>query len=113
MGLGSFYKQRKPRSFNHKPIYYDQKRDELDKRIERIRREVEEEEAQKRGEAPECDYSHYQPHIRGTFIEGTQHLKEQQLSGIDQSSRISRTFRTLAMLILVCVVSWLLYKYLL
>ena len=111
MGLGSFYKQRKPRSFDHKPIYYDQRRDELEKRIERIRREVEQEEqAELDGQSSSHDYSGYRPRIRGTFVEGTQHLKERQLQGETQSTRSGRTLRTLTLLIAVCLLSWLVFK---
>ncbi|KGL55013.1 hypothetical protein HQ50_08000 [Porphyromonas sp. COT-052 OH4946] len=110
MGLGSFYKQRKPRSFDHKPIYYDQRRDELEKRIERIRREVEQEQAEQDGQSSSRDYSGYHPRIRGTFVEGTQHLKERQLQGETQSTRSGRTLRTLALLVAVCLLSWLVFK---
>lgn len=113
MGLGSFYKQRKPRSFDHKPIYYDQRNDELQKRIDRIRREVEMEETEKNGQSSTRDYSDYRPQIRGTFAEGTQHLRGRQLQGETQSTRSGRTLRMLALLIAICALSWLVYRFIL
>ena len=66
MALFSFYNMRKPRQFEHKPIYYDPHKEEMAERVSKIKREL----------GMEEPLEEYKPHIKGTFIEGTSHLKK-------------------------------------
>lgn len=40
MGIQTFFKQRRPRQFEHKLIYWDPRKEELAKRVARIRQEM-------------------------------------------------------------------------
>ena len=70
MGISSFYKMRKPRQFEHKPIYWDPHAEEREARFRRIRREM--------GEEKEMTLEEYKEEIRGSFIDGTKHLKKSE-----------------------------------
>ncbi len=61
----------KPRGFNHQYIYYDERKEKLEKRIEDNKREL--------GMAPEKEFT--PEDIRGKFVEGTKHLKRRKESG--------------------------------
>ena len=37
MGMFSFYNVRKPRQFEHKPIYWDPRKEKLEKRIHKVK----------------------------------------------------------------------------
>lgn len=97
MALFSFYNQRKPRQFDHKPIYWDQRKEASEARMSRIKREM----------GMEEPLEDYRPNIKGTFVEGTSHLKKSQMRGDTSSSRISRTIK-LAVAAIVLIV---LFKY--
>ena len=40
MALFSFYHMRKPRQFEHKPIYWDPHKEALEERVSKIKREM-------------------------------------------------------------------------
>ena len=40
MALFSFYNVRKPRQFEHKPIYWDARKEALGDRVEKVKREL-------------------------------------------------------------------------
>lgn len=40
MALFSFYNMRKPRQFDHKPIYWDPHKEALEERISKVKREM-------------------------------------------------------------------------
>ena len=40
MAFFSFYNVRKPRQFEHKPIYWDPHKEEMEERVRRIKREM-------------------------------------------------------------------------
>ena len=61
----------KPRRFNHQYIYYDERKEKLDKRVEDNKREL--------GMIPEKEVT--PEDIRGKFVEGTKHLKRRKDSG--------------------------------
>ncbi|MDO4949587.1 MAG: hypothetical protein Q4E55_05410 [Bacteroidales bacterium] len=71
MGIGSMFKPRKPRGFHHQYIYYDERQARLDKIEERAKRELGME-----GAKPFNPES-----IRGSFVEGTTHLKRRKERG--------------------------------
>ena len=77
MALFSFYNVRKPRQFNHKPIYWDPHKEALEERVRKMKREMGMEES----------LEDYKPQIKGTFIEGTSHLKKSLDRGDDVRSR--------------------------
>ncbi|MDR3261020.1 MAG: hypothetical protein LBT78_04210 [Tannerella sp.] len=97
MGMFSFYSVRKPRRFDHKPIYWDPRKEALEARIRRVKRE-----AGELSENPED----YQPSIKGSFIEGTTHLKKSMAKGDDVRNRIYRNMRLLLILSLLVVLFW-------
>lgn len=61
----SFFKQRKPRGFQHDWIYVDERREKLQKIEEKAKRDL--------GMLPEKEYD--PERIRGSFVEATTHLK--------------------------------------
>ena len=62
MGMFSFYNMRKPRQFEHKPIYWDPRKEKLEQRIHKVKMEM---------GVEETDYEQYKDAIRGSFVEGT------------------------------------------
>ena len=72
MALFSFYNVRKPRQFEHKPIYWDPDKEELEKRVHRVKREMGLEEE---------SVEEYKDAIRGSFIEGDDASEEKQEPG--------------------------------
>jgi hypothetical protein len=67
---------REPRRFEHKYIYYDERKEKLAKIEERAKREL--------GMLPEGDFD--PESIRGKFVEGTTHLKRRKENGGPQLS---------------------------
>ena len=65
------FTMRKPRSFNHRYIYVDERKEKLAKMEEKAKRDL--------GMLPEKEFS--PEDIRGKFIEGTTHLKRRKESG--------------------------------
>jgi len=95
----SFYRLRKPRRFNHTPIYYDPRKEEQAARLRRVKREM--------GEPIAAE--DYQPDIRGSFAEGTRHLKKSLAKGDDASARRMKNGRLLVMLVLLLFLAWFLF----
>lgn len=62
---------REPRRFEHKYIYYDERKEKLAKIEEKAKREL--------GMLPEEEFN--PESIRGKFIEGTTHLKRRKENG--------------------------------
>lgn len=83
---------REPRRFEHKYIYYDERKEKLAKIEERARREL--------GMLPEESFN--PENIRGKFVEGTKHLKRRKENG-------GPTISVQAAVILIIVLSFLLY----
>jgi hypothetical protein len=100
MGMFSFYNVRKPRQFTHKPIYWDPRKEALEERIRKIKLEM--------GELHE-NREDYKPSIKGTFIEGTTHLKKSKSKGDDVRNRLNRNMRLLLVLALLAALYWFLY----
>ncbi len=61
----------KPRGFKHQYIYYDERKEKLDKMEDSVKREM--------GILPEKEFS--PEDLRGKFVEGTTHLKRRKESG--------------------------------
>lgn len=85
---------REPRRFEHKYIYYDERKDRLAKMEEKAKREL--------GMLPEETYN--PENIRGKFIEGTRHLKRRKENG---GPRMSIQTSVVLILALLFVLHWL------
>ena len=100
MALFSFYNVRKPRQFEHKPIYCDPDKEELEKRVHRVKREMGLEEE---------SVEEYKDAIRGSFIEGTTHLKKSKSRGDDPRSRHYKNMKLLLALVALAFLFWVMF----
>lgn len=99
MGMFSFYNVRKPRQYNHTPIYYDPRKEALEKRISKIKREM----------GVEEPLEDYKPQIKGTFVEGTSHLKRSINKGEDIRARKYKIFKVFLWLAVLGFILWYLF----
>lgn len=99
MALFSFYKQRKPRQYDHKPIYWDPRKEDLEMRERRVRRELGMQES----------LENYKPDIKGSFVEGTTHLKRSQSKGHTERSRRYSNVRLGVILAVLIVLFYVLF----
>lgn len=90
----NFFKMNKPRGYQHKYIYYDERKEKLAKIEENAKREL--------GLLPPKEFS--PEDIRGKFIGATKHLKRRKESG--------RKPLSYGVLIMIIVFLLLLMKYL-
>ena len=60
MALFSFYNMRKPRQFDHKPIYWDPHKEALEERISKVKREM----------GVEEPLEEYKPHLKKSVGRG-------------------------------------------
>jgi len=97
MALFSFYNMRKPRQYDHKPIYFDPHKEELDRRIHRVKMEM---------GVEEVDYEKYKEAIKGSFVEGTSHLKKSRSKGDDIRNRVYKNMRLILILCILGIVYW-------
>ena len=97
MAIFSFYNVRKPRQYEHKPIYFDPRKEALDKRIHKVKMEM---------GVEETDYEQYKEAIKGSFIEGTSHLKKSRDKGDDIRNRIYKNMRLIVLLIVAALAFW-------
>ena len=94
--MGLFSVNRQPRRYDHKYIYYDERKDKLAKIEEKAKREL--------GMLPE--ETTYDPErIRGKFIENTKNLKRYKANG---GPRISIPVALILIVLLIFVMRWLL-----
>ena len=100
MALFSFYNVRKPRQFEHKPIYFDPRKEALEKRIHRVKMEM---------GVEEVDYEQYKNAIKGSFVNSTSHLKKSRDKGDDIRNRIYKNMRLILFLALLGVCLWYFY----
>jgi len=97
MPILSFYNTRKPRQYAHKPIYWNPDKEALDERIRKIEIEM--------GVRQE-PLEEYKPSIKGTFVEGTTHLKRSKAKGDDIRSREAKNMRLILFLVLLGAIFW-------
>ena len=90
----NFFKMKKPRGYQHKYIYYDERKEKLAKIEENAKREL--------GLLPPKEFS--PEDIRGKFVGATKHLKRRKESG--------RKPLSYGVLIMIIVFLLLLMKYL-
>jgi len=97
MALFSFYNVRKPRQFNHKPIYWDPRKEALDERIRKVEIEM--------GVREETE-EEYKPNIKGSFVAGMSHLRKSRARGDDMRVRTGKNMRLLLILAIIAVLFW-------
>ena len=100
MALFSFYNVRKPRQFNHKPIYWDPRKEALDERVRKVEVEI--------GVREETQ-EEYTPHIKGAFVAGMSHLRKSRARGDDMRNRTSKNMRLLLILVVLAAIFWVLF----
>jgi hypothetical protein len=86
---------REPRRFEHKYIYYDERKEKLAKIEENAKREL--------GMLPEEEFN--PERIRGKFLEGTTHLKRRKENG---GPRISFPVAIVLIVVLTVILFWIL-----
>lgn len=99
MAFFSFYRVRKPRKYNYQPIYWDPRKENLEERTRKIKREM----------GLEKVDENYKPQIKGTFVEGTSHLKKRIEKGETPRSRAYKNIKLVLALVLLGVVLWYLF----
>ena len=102
MGIFSFYNMRKPRQYDHKPIYFDPQKEALEKRIHKIKMEM---------GVEETNYEHYKEAIRGSFVEGTTHLKKSKNKGEDPRNRETKNMRLILFIVVLGFILWYFFYY--
>ena len=121
--MGLIYRPRQPRSFRHQPIYWDPKKEQLQRRIEQIRRELEAAEGsdteahtdsnnKAHDKQVEADYGSgeaFRESLSESLYGGTRHLKKQRDRGIDNYARSGIILRSILTLILLGFIVWVLY----
>lgn len=99
MALFSFYNMRKPRQYEHKPIYWDPHKEAMEERVRKVKREIGVNESQEE----------YKPQIKGTFIEGTSHLKKSLDRGDDARSRKYKSVKLIVAVAVLGALFWYLF----
>lgn len=94
-----FMNSRRPRKYEHKPIYWDPEKEKEEERERRIKREM----------GIEEDLTDYKPQIKGSFYEGTTHLRKSVNRGDDMDSRKYRNVKLAAVLIILALVGWFIF----
>ena len=117
--MALIFRPRNPRRFSHKPIYWDPKKEDLDRRVEQIRQEL-----VARGEISAVDpvsgttgdddqdelsKGVFEEQLSESMLSGARHLKKQRDKGIDNSSRSSLILRNILILLLLGFIIWILY----
>jgi len=100
MAIFSFYNMRKPRQFNHRPIYWNPRKEALEERIKKVEIEM---------GVREETLEDYKPNIKGSFIEGTTHLKKSRARGDNERSRVNNNIRLLLIVLGLIALFWYFY----
>jgi len=98
----SYYHVRKPRQFDHKPIYWDPHKEEMEKRLQRIKREL----GQSEPLTPEESKEEYNEEIKNAFHEGTSHLKRSKEKGNNPRTREYKNVKLILALVVLAVILW-------
>ena len=99
MAYFSFYNNRRPRVYNHKPIYWDARKEALDEKILKTKKEM----------GLVVTDEEYKPQIKGTFAHGTTHLKKHLEKGETIQSRKYANVKLAIVLVLLVVVFWYMF----
>ena len=99
MSLFFFYNNRKPKKYEHKPIYWDPQKEALEERIAKIKREM----------GIEQDEHSYKSTIKGSFINASPHLKRKIEKGEDSEKRKMRNSIIAVVLVILLIVFYYFY----
>lgn len=112
MAIQSFFRPRRPRTFQHQYIYHDPRKEAQARRHERIRNElidsgeIEGEKTHLFDGYQEGEAYSSSKRIRGKFVSGTQHLQKQVESGLTRHDRRIKMIRLMLMLLGFCFMVW-------
>ena len=99
MALFAFYNMRKTRQYEHKTIYCDPHKEAMEERVRKIKREMGVEES----------LEEYKPQIKGTFVEGTSHLKKSLDRGDNARSRTYKSVKLIVAIAVLGALFWYLF----
>lgn len=100
MGIGDFYKQRKPSKFRYVYRYYDPKQEEMEKKIRRAERKLDPD--------AQTDAEEIKDNLRGSFRRQSQHLAKHGNEQISSRPFADRNFVPILLLVLgVVLLIWL------
>lgn len=94
--MGLFFNVRGPRKFSHDPIFYDPRKDALDERVQKVKKEM--------GEIPDEEYK---PNLKGAFTNQTSHVKRRNEN--EDKSSSSRNIRLAVALAALLIILYFLY----
>jgi hypothetical protein len=96
MGLFYFYNVRKPRQFDYKPLYYNPRKEAMEERKLKVKREL----------GMEISEEEYKPQIKGSFVQGTNHLRKSHLRGDNSRSRQYKNIKLGVILSILLMALW-------
>lgn len=99
MAYFSFYNTRRPRTYNPKPIYWDARKEALDERILKTKKEL----------GLVVTDEEYKPQIKGTFAQGTTHLRKRLEKGETIQTRKYTNVKLAIVLVLLLVIFWYIF----
>lgn len=100
--MATIFTTQKPRRFERKNYFGNERKEWLEARVRKVKREM--------GELPDEEWR-AEESIRGTFIEGTRHLKRRkERDGEEGTGKSNRYVKLGVALILLCIVFYYLIK---
>lgn len=94
-----FYNNRKPRSFDYKPILFNPEKDEFNERVLKVKKEM-----------GVIEDENFKPTIKGEFVRNTDHVRRKVSKEEDRgSSTTKRNIRLIIFLVVLIVVAYLIY----
>lgn len=99
--MATIFTTQKPRRFERKNYFGNERKEWLEARVRKVKREM--------GELPDEEWK-AEESIRGTFIEGTRHLKRRKEREEEGESKSNRYVKLGVALILLCIVFYYLIK---
>ena len=94
-----FYNNRKPRSFDYKPILFNPEKDEFNERVLKVKKEI-----------GVIEDENFKPTIKGEFVRNTDHVRRKVSKEEDRgSSTTKRNIRLIIFLVVLIVVAYLIY----
>lgn len=97
--MANIFSTRKPRRFSRQPYFSDPRKDALEARIRKVKREL--------GQLDDSDYKPEES-IRGSFVEGTTHLRRRKDS--EETSSGNRYVKIAVWLIVMIALLYFLLK---
>ena len=100
--MATIFTVNKPKKFHRESYFHDERKERLEARIRKVKREM--------GELPDEELKAEEV-IRGTFIEGTKHLKRRKERDEEEgNSKNNRYVKLGVALILLCIIFYYLIK---